>query len=310
MSANVSGDPFGHGTHVAGMIGGAGSAAARVTAAYTGGSAPAVRFIDVRVLGRTGVGYTSDVLAGIDWAIANRTKLRHPRHQPLARASGCRARGDRSAVHRGRARGQGRHRRRRLRRQLWRDANWRPGSRRDYFPGKFACRDHRGRRSTPRALPIESDDVVAPYSSKGPTRFDFAVKPDVVAPGTRIVSLERERVLHRHDLSAVPRRRHRQERVPPPERHEHGDRRRQRRRRAAARMRSPSLSPAQVKDRAADWARASCRSAGLIAAGTGSVDFAQTLEDRRAGSHHRTAVDPAEHSGAVERRVVLRPRAR
>ena len=33
-----------------------------------------MRFIDVRVLGRTGMGYTSDVLAGIDWAIANRTK--------------------------------------------------------------------------------------------------------------------------------------------------------------------------------------------------------------------------------------------
>ena len=33
-----------------------------------------MKFIDVRVLGRTGVGYTSDVLAGIDWAIANRTK--------------------------------------------------------------------------------------------------------------------------------------------------------------------------------------------------------------------------------------------
>jgi serine protease AprX len=35
-----------------------------------------------------------------------------------------------------------------------------------------------------------SDDEVAAYSSRGPTKFDFAVKPDVVAPGTRIVSLE------------------------------------------------------------------------------------------------------------------------
>jgi subtilisin family serine protease len=34
------------------------------------------------------------------------------------------------------------------------------------------------------------DDEVAPYSSRGPTRFDWTVKPDVVAPGTRIVSLE------------------------------------------------------------------------------------------------------------------------
>ena len=28
------------------------------------------------------------------------------------------------------------------------------------------------------------------YSSRGPTRFDLAVKPDVVAPGNKIVSLE------------------------------------------------------------------------------------------------------------------------
>jgi subtilisin family serine protease len=35
-----------------------------------------------------------------------------------------------------------------------------------------------------------SDDTVAPYSSKGPTRYDLAVKPDVVAPGSKLVSLE------------------------------------------------------------------------------------------------------------------------
>ena len=34
-----------------------------------------------------------------------------------------------------------------------------------------------------------SDDRVAGYSSRGPTAFDFAAKPDLVAPGTRIVSL-------------------------------------------------------------------------------------------------------------------------
>ncbi len=33
------------------------------------------------------------------------------------------------------------------------------------------------------------DDRVAGYSSRGPTAFDFAAKPDLVAPGTRIVSL-------------------------------------------------------------------------------------------------------------------------
>jgi serine protease AprX len=34
-----------------------------------------------------------------------------------------------------------------------------------------------------------ADDTIASYSSKGPTRFDHVVKPDLVAPGNRIVSL-------------------------------------------------------------------------------------------------------------------------
>jgi serine protease AprX len=34
------------------------------------------------------------------------------------------------------------------------------------------------------------DDRVAEYSSRGPARWDLAVKPDLVAPGTHIVSLE------------------------------------------------------------------------------------------------------------------------
>jgi len=35
-----------------------------------------------------------------------------------------------------------------------------------------------------------NDDGVASYSSRGPTRFDLAVKPDVAAPGNKIVSLQ------------------------------------------------------------------------------------------------------------------------
>jgi len=35
-----------------------------------------------------------------------------------------------------------------------------------------------------------SDDSVTTYSSRGPTRFDQTVKPDVAAPGNKIVSLE------------------------------------------------------------------------------------------------------------------------
>src|SRR5439155_25899584 len=35
-----------------------------------------------------------------------------------------------------------------------------------------------------------SDDTVAAYSSKGPTRYDLIVKPDLAAPGHHIVSAE------------------------------------------------------------------------------------------------------------------------
>ena len=35
-----------------------------------------------------------------------------------------------------------------------------------------------------------SDDTVARFSSRGPTRFDLVLKPDLVAPGTRVVSAE------------------------------------------------------------------------------------------------------------------------
>lgn len=37
--------------------------------------------------------------------------------------------------------------------------------------------------------PTRSDDLVASYSSKGPTAFDQIVKPDIVAPGNLVISL-------------------------------------------------------------------------------------------------------------------------
>jgi serine protease AprX len=183
---NTTGDPFGHGTHVAGTIGGSRTS---TTTAYAGGSAPAVRFVDVRVLGSEGVGYTSDVIAGIDWAVANRSRygirvinlsLGHPVVEPAAIDPLCRAVAravDAGIVVVASAGNHGR------------DAN-----------GAMVLGSVTSPGNSPHAITVgaidtmgtvsTSDDVVAPYSSRGPTRFDFAVKPDVVAPGTRIVSLE------------------------------------------------------------------------------------------------------------------------
>jgi Subtilase family len=38
--------------------------------------------------------------------------------------------------------------------------------------------------------PDRSDDVMTTYSSKGPTAIDHIVKPDLVAPGNRVISLQ------------------------------------------------------------------------------------------------------------------------
>ena len=40
------------------------------------------------------------------------------------------------------------------------------------------------------ATDTPDDDTIATYSSRGPTRFELGLKPDVVAPGNKIVSLK------------------------------------------------------------------------------------------------------------------------
>jgi subtilisin family serine protease len=61
-------DENGHGTHVAGIIASQGSQSAL-------GIAPGVNLVALRVLDNGGSGYTSDVLAGIDWIRANQAAL-------------------------------------------------------------------------------------------------------------------------------------------------------------------------------------------------------------------------------------------
>ena len=41
-----------------------------------------------------------------------------------------------------------------------------------------------------KGTPSLTDDVITTYSSKGPTLFDMVAKPDIVAPGNLIDSLE------------------------------------------------------------------------------------------------------------------------
>src|SRR5207237_6013490 len=68
---NVRTDPFGHGTHVAGIIGGSGQSSQGL---YKG-VAPASRLINLRVLDASGGGSSSNVISAIDWAIDNRNAI-------------------------------------------------------------------------------------------------------------------------------------------------------------------------------------------------------------------------------------------
>jgi serine protease AprX len=62
-------DPGGHGTHIAGIIAGNGS---RSGGEFVG-IAPQANIVDVRVLGRTGSGRISSVVRGIEWVLAHRS---------------------------------------------------------------------------------------------------------------------------------------------------------------------------------------------------------------------------------------------
>ena len=184
-----NGDLYGHGTHVAGIIGGNTSAAKYVTTAFAGGSAPGVKLIDVRVLGATGVGYTSDVIAGIDWTVANRTKygirvinlsLGHAVSEPAAFDPLCQAVA--RAVQAGVV-------------VVASAGNYGVTSTGEPVLGGISSPGNSPYAITVGAIDTvgtttRSDDTVALYSSKGPTRYDLAVKPDVVAPGSKLVSLE------------------------------------------------------------------------------------------------------------------------
>ncbi len=277
---NVTGDPFGHGTHIAGLIGGSATAAARVTPDYGGGSAPGVHFVDVRVLGSNGGGYTSDVIAGIDWTIANARRygvrvinlsLGHPIAEPAATDPLCRAVA--RAVQAGLV-------------VVVSAGNYGQTAAGAPVLGGITSPGNSPFAITVGALDMAGtldrrDDRVAPYSSRGPTKYDFSVKPDVVAPGAGLVSLE-------NPGSWLSTRY--------PNWHVAGSGRNAYYRLSGTSMAAavvsggvallldttPGLNPAQVKIALQTGAQF-LPEAGLVGAGTGSVDFAASQRLAQAG---------------------------
>ena len=85
-----------------------------------------------------------------------------------------------------------------------------------------------------------SDDTVAPWSSKGPTMIDHLIKPDLVAPGSKIVSLMVPGSTLAHAVPRAPVIGQGEERLLPAERHQPGGGDGERRGGPAARVASRS----------------------------------------------------------------------
>lgn len=183
-------DHYGHGTHVAGIIGGNGKSSTGFAYTHTfDGIAPNVNIVNLRVLDDKGDGRDSSVIAAIQAAIQLKNtynirvmnlSLGRPVFESFTQDPLC------QAV----------------------EAAWKAGitvvvaagndGRNDSFgnegygtissPGNDPYVITVGAMKTNGTL-TRSDDTIASYSAKGPTAVDHIIKPDIVAPGNRIISL-------------------------------------------------------------------------------------------------------------------------
>jgi serine protease AprX len=173
-------DPYGHGTHVAGLIGG--------NKSEVEGVAPGVKFVSLRVLNSLGAGSTSHVINAIQWAIQNKTaqgidvinlSLGHPVYEPaasdpLVQAVEAASRAGITVVV-----SAGNIGKNLLTGQVGYAGITSPGN----APSAITVGATRAMNTTTR-----TDDLMSDFSSRGPTWFDAFAKPDVVAPGQRLLS--------------------------------------------------------------------------------------------------------------------------
>jgi serine protease AprX len=179
-------DDYGHGTHVAGLIGASGVESLNKYA----GVAPGVKYLALKVLNKNGVGKTSDVLNALQFAIANKNvfnigvinlSLGHPIYEsaatdPLVQAVEQAVRAGITVV---------------------------------VAAGNYGTNPNTGLTgyggtaspgNAPSAITVgaantfgtvsRQDDRVASFSSRGPSWFDGFAKPDILAPGYALVADE------------------------------------------------------------------------------------------------------------------------
>jgi serine protease AprX len=181
-------DDAGHGTFVAGLVAGDGTASLPTdeggyARTQFRGVAPRADIVSVKVLDEVGQGRSSTVIAGIAWAISHREEygirvinlsiganpVSSVKRDPIAQAV---------------------------------ESAWRrgivvvcaAGNEGDFGPGGVLSPGNDpfvitvGATDTQQTADV-TDDTVARYSSMGPTLFDVVAKPDLVAPGNKLVSL-------------------------------------------------------------------------------------------------------------------------
>ena len=183
-------DTYGHGIHVSGIIAGSGKNSMGPGYFYKfQGLAPNVNLINLRVLDQNGQGRDSQVIAAIQQAIKLKAKynirilnlsLGRPVYESYTLDPLCQA--VEQAWNAGivvvvAAGNEGRNN----------SAN-NNGYGTITAPGNDPYVITVGAMRT-MGTPDRSDDVIASYSSKGPTLYDHVVKPDLVAPGNEIISL-------------------------------------------------------------------------------------------------------------------------
>ncbi|MFF2327820.1 MULTISPECIES: S8 family serine peptidase [unclassified Streptomyces] len=161
-SAADAGDHFGHGTHVAATIGGSGAGNGAK------GVAPGADLINGKVLGDSGSGALSDIISGMEWAAssgADVISMSLGTSQPDDGSGPLSAAADRLTDQYG---------------SLFVVAAGNSG------PNTIGQPSSATQALTVGA--VSKSDALAPFSSTGPRIGDFAIKPEVTAPGVDIVA--------------------------------------------------------------------------------------------------------------------------